>query len=102
VRRAALFAVVLLAGCGPADGYTFEQKEFDRSAPNITVVTHPSLKDLREAAPASAKEGKAELQAWSAITRHGCEMHIVDPARSYQPEWIGHEATHCVYGRWHK
>ncbi|SKB62105.1 hypothetical protein [Sphingopyxis flava] len=102
MRSLALLAAVLLAGCGPADGYQFERKEFERAAPNITVVTHPSLKALRDAAPASAKEGAAELQAWSAITSRGCEMHIVDPTQSYQPEWIGHEAAHCVYGRWHK
>lgn len=100
---ACLCALALaVAGCERTDGYKFERKEFDRSGPNITIVTHPSLADLRAKAPPSAQtDPNRKLMAWSIIRPTGCEMHIVDPSVSYQPEWIGHEAAHCVWGRWH-
>lgn len=104
-RALTIVAALALAGCGgsgdAADGHRFVGKEFDRSRPNITVVTHATLTDLRAAAPASAKRGDRELMAWGVIRPDGCEIHIIDPAVSYQPEWIGHEVAHCAWGRWH-
>lgn len=97
-------AVLGLAGCNQsADGHRFERKEFERTSPNITIVTHASIADLRAKFPTStkAREGD-EIMAWSIIRSDTCEIHIVDPARSYQPEWIGHEVAHCVWGRFHK
>lgn len=104
-RASLLFASsVSLASCGQAeDGYRFERKEFERAQPAITIVTHPTIADLRAKAPAGAKQTKdRDLMAWSVLRSTGCEVHIVDPARSYQPIWLGHEVTHCVWGRFHK
>lgn len=104
MRRIAIAAALLLAACKAegSDGYVFEGKEFDRSRPNITVVTHPSFADLRRSAPKTLKVGEGRvLMGWSRITRDGCEMHVVDPASSWQPQWIGHEFAHCAWGRWH-
>lgn len=99
------FLLLLLAGCdqgGAADGYRFGQKEFDRTRPAITIVTHPTIADLRAKAPKAAQQPEGrDLMAWSIIRPDGCEVHVVDPARSYQPQWIGHEVAHCVWGRWH-
>lgn len=93
---------VALSGCERSDSYVFERKEFERTEPQITIVLHRSLADLRAKAPPSAKsDPNRKLMAWSVIRPNGCEMHVVDPAVSYQPEWIGHETAHCVWGRWH-
>ena len=106
--RAALIlaAALLLGGCGQseaADGYAFGAATFDRAEPNIRIVTHRSLAELRAAAPGGIYDtGTAKLMAWSVIRPDGCEMHVVDPAVSYQPEWIGHELAHCAWGEWHK
>ncbi|MGQ3101005.1 MAG: hypothetical protein ACT6Q5_13240 [Sphingopyxis solisilvae] len=101
-RALTIVAALALAGCdGASDGHQFGDKEFHRARPNITVVTHSTLADLRAAAPASAKRGDRELMAWGIIRPDGCEIHIIDPAVSYQPEWIGHEVAHCAWGRWH-
>lgn len=104
-----LLILLALAACGPrTDSYTFEEKEYTQSKLAITVVEHPSLKDLQAAgiAAKAIKETQTEtvnLQAWSKINRNGtCEVHIVDPEKSYGPEWMGHEIYHCAYGRWHK
>lgn len=103
MTRLAFLACLLLAGCGQgSDSYRFERKEFDRPQPAITIVTHPTLAELRAAAPESAKTDRArDLMAWSIIRPESCEVHIVDPAKEWRPEWIGHEVAHCTWGRWH-
>lgn len=100
-RIVAAASLILLAGCNRDDGYQFGGKEFDRTQPAITVVTHPSLADLRANAPPSAIEPGRDLMGWSIIRANGCEMHIVDPGKAWMPEWLGHEAAHCIWGRWH-
>ena len=61
--------------------------------------------ELVAAAPAATRKAVAaegrDLMAWSVLRPSGCEVHIVDPAVKYAPEWIGHEIVHCVYGRFH-
>lgn len=102
--RAALALALMLAACErspAADTYRFEHKEWQHLAPPITVVVHPSIAALRAAAPDSARSEGHILMAWSLINSGGCEVHIVDPAVSYQPEWLGHEVAHCLWGRWH-
>lgn len=83
-----------------SDNYTFEKKEWDNKNLSIVVVTHPTYNSLRQSGPA-AKQGQ-ELMAWAKVSENGsCEIHIVDPAVSYKPEYMGHELAHCIYGRWH-
>lgn len=105
---AALAIVAGLGSCGQspsADSYTFERKEFERPRVDVTIVVHASTTELRQAAERAGvrvEQGR-ELMAFAIIgrTQSTCELHLVDPARSYQPEWIGHEFAHCAFGRWH-
>ena len=93
---------IALAGCGKsasADGYTFGKAEWIRTDSKISFVIHPSAKALQAAFPGG--KGTDKLAAWSLIRGDTCIVHIIDPAVSYEPEYIGHEITHCVYGRWH-
>lgn len=106
MRRRAIFAALMLAGCRQqgADGYAYEHGEFDRRQIAVSVVEHPSLADLRaEAARRGVSDGDREIMAFGLVStdRPACEIHIVDPSRDYRPEWIGHELTHCIRGRWH-
>jgi hypothetical protein len=106
MKRRAIFAALALAGCQQqgADGYAYERTEFDRREIAVTVVAHPSLADLRaEAARRGVSDGDREIMAFGLVAadRPACEIHIVDPAKDYRPEWIGHELTHCIRGRWH-
>lgn len=87
---------------GAADGYAFSKAEYRRLSQPITFVEHRSLADLRfEARGAGAPDDGRELMAWSELRNGGCTVHILDPVVRYYPEWIGHEITHCIYGRWH-
>lgn len=85
-----------------ADGYRFERKDTEHLAPETVFVLHKSLNDLRRAAPAGTVDPETtNLMAWSKLAGNRCEVHIVDPSVSYQPEWIGHEMAHCIWGQWH-
>lgn len=95
-----------LSACGQApaaDGYTFGEPEFTRTDMRLEVVLHDSLHSLRSALPAGNIEPDREAMAWGRVypAEARCEVHIMNPARSYQPEWIGHEIAHCIHGRWH-
>lgn len=101
MKRAALL-LFLLASCQGSDAHQFDRKEFERLQPAITIVTHPTLADLRAKARVAAQQGEGRsLMAWSIIRPTSCEVHIVDPAKQWRPEWIGHEVAHCAWGRWH-
>jgi len=107
MKRHALALIALLAACQqPAsDGYTFEGAEYAREQVVVRVVTHASLTELRHAANAAgARDDGRELMAWATLSgdRTSCTIHVVDPARVYAPEWLGHELAHCLYGRWHR
>lgn len=107
----ALAPALALAACdakrAAADGYDFGKAEWDRPDMTIRFVEHRSPADMRAAAPKGtierAKAEGREVMAWSSIepAKGLCVVHIVDPAVAYAPEWIGHEVTHCIKGRWH-
>lgn len=94
------------------DGYVFEKKEFVAKTTLVRVVEHPDQASIvrsynREpGAKAGDISPDKELLAYSfvAVESNGdtiCTMHIVDPAISYQPEFVGHEFLHCQYGNFH-
>lgn len=104
IRAAIIATALLLAGCGTdaADGYQFGKATFEAQQPNITIVTHPTMADLRRAAPPGTYDkGKVELMAWARIRQDSCEIHVIDPHVAWKPEWLGHEVAHCVWGEWH-
>lgn len=90
---------------GSADGYKFEEKEFESLTPNIEFVPVENKAELVQrfkAANGHIPEDR-ELQAFSILypDTNTCIVFIIDPVRSYEPEWIGHEVVHCIYGRFH-
>ena len=104
VRAIAVMAALLLvASCSEGqDGYTFETAEFERREQPVLVIEHATLRELRSAAPASAIVEGRELMGFSYLRTNGCEIHVTDLRKSAARAWLGHEMTHCVYGRWHK
>lgn len=86
-----------------ADGYTFEKRERNPATHSIRVVEYDTLQQLQAAIPPGHVPEGRELQAWGTINKSGtqCTIHVLRPERSYKPEWIGHEAAHCFWGRWH-
>lgn len=105
---AILAAAILLTACDQRsdDGYAFEREDFKRAHIAVTIVTHPSLTDLQRAGGKAGADagGDRELAAFSTLSMTGpaCTIHIVDPHVRYEPEMLGHEMTHCIYGRFHR
>lgn len=99
---------VALGGCNQQspDGYTFEKAEYVQTDLRVRTVPVESREALLKLAPpeARAKENEtSELMAFGTLSKDGksCTIYFVDARVNYQPQWIGHELAHCVYGRWH-
>ena len=108
---AAMFSIV---GCDTKignvgkDGYYFEKSSFTRTEFPVHVVL---LKDSNEmAAEITKRMNKVhgtvqakDVAAFSVIRNDDptCTIYMVDPKNKYEPEYIGHEFVHCIYGVWH-
>lgn len=108
-KKAAAIFLLFLTSCNPvpqkgADGYIFHEKQFEKSTVQINVVTYKSQADLQRALGNRAGVDASNVVAFSVLRPpfDNCTIHMVDPAVSYQPEFVGHEMLHCVYGQWHK
>lgn len=87
---------------GAKDDYVFEGKEFEHLGFSVKIVPIPSeskFDELKE----TFMPGADGLQAFSTLnpTTNACTIYIKDPLWKYSPEWIGHEMSHCIWGRWH-
>jgi hypothetical protein len=103
--------VSLLASCGKSpssvggDGYYFEKETLTRTDLALHVVL---VKDQAEMTQLLKEHGRQpvagnEVAAFSTYSpvEPRCTIYMIDPKLSYQPEFIGHELVHCVYGNWH-
>lgn len=102
MKRLVLGFALILAGCNQApDGYVFEKAEFERRTQPVTVIEHSTLTALRDAAPKEALQANRDLMGFSYLRPTGCEIHVTILKGGEARAWLGHEMTHCVYGRWH-
>ena len=100
-----LLMCLTLSACSvqkTTDGYRFEVGADRVEAPQVVFVLHASQRELVRTAPPGVRYGREGVEAWSVLRGNQCIVHIVDPAVTYRPEFIGHEVTHCLYGQWHK
>jgi hypothetical protein len=89
------------------DGYYFEKESFTRTEFPVEVVL------VKDAAAITAEikkrnniQGTVEpknVAAFSVIRLNDpkCTIYMIDPKNKYEPEFIGHEFVHCIYGVWH-
>lgn len=103
----AVAIIVALASCdtGPrsgSDGYKFESKEFERNEIELEVVVIPNQAEFNRLKRIHAPDVEG-LQAFGSfsLSTNQCTIYIKDPSWTYEPEWIGHEIAHCIWGRWH-
>ena len=102
-----IFLILGLTSCdtGPregSDGYKFGQPQYERSQVQINVVTYKNRNYLLAAAKARGVDN-TDVVAFSVLRPpfDTCTIHMIDPRVSYEPEFVGHEYLHCVYGQWH-
>lgn len=108
-KKVILVLFLFLSACdqGPkqgADGYRFGQKQYTKQEVQINIVTYQSQRELQRVLGNRAGVQAENVVAFSVLQPpfDTCTIHMVDPAVSYQPEYVGHEFLHCVYGQWHK
>lgn len=96
-----LLLVFLLAACDSSrkDGFVFVRKETNYETITVHIRTYATDKELNDAA--KARGVTTEVNAWGVLKGNECTIHVRDPSVMYQPEFIGHEIAHCVWGRWH-
>lgn len=106
-------ALVTLVACdNPSkskgkDGYYFEKETFTRTEFPVEVVL---VKDAAAIAAAIKERSNVHgtvdpknVAAFSVIRTNDpkCTIYMIDPKNKYEPEFIGHEFVHCIYGVWH-
>lgn len=107
-----IFTIAMIAGllssCKPspkegADGYVFGTPQYEKQQVLVKIVTYDSPKQLQTVA-AKYREYDPNIVAFSVLygpSFDTCTIHMVKPKVQYDPEFIGHEFVHCVYGQWH-
>lgn len=92
------------------DNYTFEMKQFTAKKMVITTVEYKNEKEFAEAYETKTKqsykrENNRVIAAWTEYVYKNdvntCTIHIMDPFYSYEPDFMGHELAHCMYGQFH-
>ena len=109
-----LLISILLTGCVagsiPAamvprigiEGYWFHGKEFSNLDQNIRVVLFDNEAKFR--AMAIKTFGYAQgrkIRGFAVWSEEGCTIYIKDPEWVYEPEVLGHELAHCLWGKFH-
>lgn len=106
----ASFALIFATSCekqkNAADGYYFEKETFVRTELTVHVVLVQSQAEMEKLLASKNKTlapGR-EVVAFSVLYTNTpeCTIYMMDPKVVYQPEFVGHEFVHCVYGDWHK
>lgn len=102
MKRIILISTLILAACGEqGDQYAFDGSEFERRDQRVIVIEHDNVAALRRDAPDAAQREGRNLYGYSLIYPDRCEIHVADLKQPDNRTWLGHEMTHCVYGRWH-
>ena len=87
-----------------ADDFKFLVKEYENLSPKVNFVL---LKNQAEYNSARKKKLGVKWDSVSAFTlwipsTGECTVYIKDPEWKWEPELIGHEVAHCIWGRYHQ
>jgi hypothetical protein len=99
--------LLLLVSCnqGPTpgkDGYTFGKKQYERQTVKVNIVTYKTEQEFSKVVAEKKLPGKTAAFTVLKYPFDTCTIHMIDPSVRYEPEYVGHEFLHCVYGQWHK
>jgi hypothetical protein len=86
------------------DGYRFEVKDTEMLTPNIEFIIIKNRKEYNDIRKKFFGHHWDTVQAFTRWRPESktCIIYIKDPMWMYQPEYIGHEVAHCIWGNWHK
>lgn len=90
------------------DGYYFEKETFTRTDFPVEVRLLQSEKEMiaefKKRVGRDVNVDPKSVIAFAVIRPNDnrCTIYMLDPKVKYQPEYIGHEFVHCIYGEWHR
>jgi len=108
MRYIIIFLLALMLGsCEPApkrgaDGYLFGEKQYERNAVQVKIVTYKSQEEFSKVLKELKLSKTTAAFSLLAPPYDTCTIHMIDPSVKYEPEYVGHEFLHCAYGQWHK
>ena len=106
MKKIAAVLMLLLASCnkGPnmgADGYQFGTKQYERQSVQVNVVVYKTSADFKRVLKLRNLSENTVAFTTVAPPFDSCTINMIDPSVKYEPEYVGHEFLHCVYGQWH-
>jgi len=87
-----------------SDDYRFIVKEYENLHPQLNFILLKNEDEYN-----SVRKEKLGLQ-WDSVSAFTlwipetgeCTVYIKDPEWKWEPELIGHEVAHCIWGRYHR
>lgn len=108
MKRLTLFLATLMmsvpaAAAGPSlDGYTFEKAQFEHDNIKVEFVkVHTQAEMVWLAGTFGIKPTSGAVKAFSVNEGDTCVIYAEDPKVDYEPEFLGHELAHCIFGNFH-
>ena len=111
VLSSALICVGLVScSKNASDDYHFEQKEYTLLEQKFEFVVVDNITEWNSLVEQYVGADGGDIGAFSRLRLNRedpnlagseCIVYIKDPEWVYEPEFIGHEIVHCLYGKWH-
>lgn len=101
---AAVLASAVVATASPSlDGYTFEQAQFQHLTVRVQFVPIKTEAEMARLAGSFGVPSKGGIVKAFSVRRadETCVIYAEDPTVQYEPEFIGHELAHCLFGNFH-
>tara|TARA_R110002167_G_scaffold40035_4_gene123520 strand:- start:155 stop:520 length:366 start_codon:yes stop_codon:yes gene_type:complete len=111
IKNAFIMIALIVASFASAQSFKFakdDHKFLVKEIENLTPTVEFILLETDEEHDAARKEfighGWNKVSAFTRWneTEGTCKIYIKDPLWKYEPELIGHEVAHCIWGRFHK
>ena len=111
IKNAFIMIALIVASFASAQSFKFakdDHKFLVKEIENLTPIVEFILLETDEEYDAARKEfighGWNKVSAFTRWneTEGTCKIYIKDPLWKYEPELIGHEVAHCIWGRFHK
>ena len=86
------------------DDFKFLVKEYENLSPKVNFVllkNQTEYNSARKRALGVKWDSVSAFTLWIPSTGE-CTVYIKDPEWQWEPELIGHEVAHCIWGRYHK
>jgi hypothetical protein len=89
-------------GAPSLDGYSFERPEFEQTNVRLTFVPVRDQVEMKRLAGSFGLVSQTgTIKAFSIYKKGTCVIYAEDPRLQYEPEFLGHELAHCIFGNFH-